>query len=72
MRALCATVSAGDALRLSLAGANFPAFAINPGTGAAPADARLIGNRIVTLFVASGGRTPTRLELPVGDQEDLC
>jgi len=72
MRALCATVSVGDALRLSLAGANFPAFAINPGTGAAPADARLIGNRIVTLFVASGGRTPTRLELPVGDQEDLC
>ena len=71
MRALCATLSARDALRLSLAGANFPAFAINPGTGAAPAEARLIGNRIVTLFVASGGRTPTRLELPVVDQEDL-
>ena len=67
MRPLCATLSAGDALRLSLAGANFPAFAINPGTGAAPAEARLIDNRIITLFVGSGGPTPTRLELPVVD-----
>jgi hypothetical protein len=65
MRPLCASLSVGDALRLSLAGTSFPAFAINPGTGAAPADARLIDNRIVTLFVGSGGPTPTRLELPV-------
>jgi putative CocE/NonD family hydrolase len=65
MRALCATLSVGDALRLSLAGASFPAFAVNPGTGIAPADARLIDNRIVTLFLGSGGPTPTRLDLPV-------
>jgi putative CocE/NonD family hydrolase len=67
MRAVCATLPAGDAVRLSLAGANFPAFAINPGTGAPPAEARLVDNRIVTLFVTSGGRNPTRLELPVVD-----
>lgn len=67
MRALCATLSVGDALRLSLAGANFPAFAVNPGTGAPAADARLVDNRIISLFVTSGGATPTRLELPVLD-----
>ena len=65
MRALCATLSVGDALRLSLAGTSFPAFAINPGTGAPPAEARLIDNRIISLFVTSGGAAPTRLELPV-------
>ena len=65
MRALCATLAPGDALRLSLAGASFPAFPINPGTGAPPGEARLIDSRIITLFVASGGAAPTRLELPV-------
>lgn len=65
MRATCATLQSGDLLRLSLAGANFPAFAVNPGTGAPPAEARLIDNRIVSLFVMSGGAVPTRLELPV-------
>ena len=67
MRALCATLEPGDALRLSLAGANFPAFAVNPGTGARPAEARLIDNRTITLFVASGGGAPTRLELPISE-----
>ena len=65
MRALCTTLPAGDSLRLSLAAANFPAFAVNPGTGAAPADARQIDNRITTLFVSSGGPTPSRLDLPI-------
>ena len=65
MRALCTTLPAGDSLRLSLAAANFPAFAVNPGTGAAPADARQFDNRITTLFVSSGGPTPSRLDLPI-------
>lgn len=65
MRALCATIPAGDMLRLSLAGAAFPAHPVNPGTGASPGEARVIDNRIITLFVRSGGETPTRLELPV-------
>lgn len=65
MRAVCATLAGGDALRLSLSGASFPAFAVNPGTGAPPAEARTIDNRIITLFVESGGATATRLELPI-------
>jgi uncharacterized protein len=65
MRALCATLPAGDALRLSLAASCFPAFAVNPGTGAPPAQARQIDNRIVTLVVRSGGASPTHINLPV-------
>ena len=65
MRALCATIPAGDMLRLSLAAAAFPAHPVNPGSGASPGEARVIDNRIITLFVRSGSETPTRLELPV-------
>jgi uncharacterized protein len=65
MRALCATLPAGDSLRLSLAGANFPAFAVNPGTGASPADARQIDSRIISLCIRSGGALPSHIELPI-------
>jgi uncharacterized protein len=65
MRASCATLPAGDSLRLSLAGANFPAFAVNPGTGAPPAEARQIDNRIIRLCVRSSGAAPSHLELPI-------
>ena len=56
MRAICATVPAGAALRLSLQAASFPAFAVNPGTGAGAAEARLIDCRVVTLAVHGGAR----------------
>ena len=65
MRALCATLPAGDSLRLSLAGTNFPAFAVNPGTGAAPAEARQMDNRIIRLCVCGGGGKPSHLDLPI-------
>jgi hypothetical protein len=67
MRGLCATLAPGDALRLSLAAAAFPALAVNPGTGVPQREARLIDNRVITLFVESGGATPTRLDLPIAD-----
>jgi predicted acyl esterase len=60
MRAICTTVPAGAALRLSLQGSSFPAFTVNPGTGADAADARLFDCRIVTLTIRGG-----RLMLPV-------
>ena len=65
MRALCATLPAGDALRLSLAGAEFPAFPVNPGGGARLVSARAIDNQTITLSFRSGGDSPTRLCLPV-------
>jgi putative CocE/NonD family hydrolase len=65
MRALCATLPAGDLLRLSLAGANFPAFAVNPGTGAPPSEVRLTDNRIITLCISTGPAAPSHIALPI-------
>ena len=56
MRATCLTLQPGDALRLSVAGAAFPAFPVNPGTGEDPTRARAIDARIVTLRLRHGSR----------------
>jgi hypothetical protein len=65
MRALCATLPAGSALRLSLQAASFPAFAINPGTGVGAAEARPFDSRVITLSLRGGGACASRLLLPV-------
>ncbi|MBW4024649.1 MAG: CocE/NonD family hydrolase [Proteobacteria bacterium] len=64
LRAICATIPAGSALRLSLAGASFPAHPVNPGTGATAAVTRLIDCQVITLSIAHGGTNPSRLILP--------
>ena len=56
MRGTCITLAAGEALRLSVAGAAFPAFPVNPGTGQDPTRARAIDARIITLRLRHGGR----------------
>jgi putative CocE/NonD family hydrolase len=63
LRATCARIPRGHALRLSLAGASFPAYAPNPGSGAPAGDARAIDARIITITVSSGGAAPSRLLL---------
>ena len=65
LRAICATISAGSALRLSLAGASFPAHPVNPGTGTRLADTRATDCQVITLSLLSGGDTPSRLILPI-------
>ncbi len=65
MRALCATIPPGAALRLSVQAASFPAFAVNPGTGAATDKIRLFDCRIITFGVHGGGTRASRLLLPV-------
>lgn len=67
LRAICATVPMGHRLRLSLAGASFPAHPVNPGTGAPPATARMEEARIITLSLAHGPDAPSCLHLPVTD-----
>ena len=64
LRALCAHVPAGNALRLSVAGAAFPAFPVNPGTGARHWYARRVDQRTITLSIGSGAASPSRLILP--------
>ncbi|MBB3264416.1 hypothetical protein FHW79_002031 [Azospirillum sp. OGB3] len=64
LRALCATLPAGSALRLSLAGSCFPAYPVNPGTGAEPGETRLVDAQPITLLIHGGGARPSRLLLP--------
>jgi putative CocE/NonD family hydrolase len=64
LRAICATIRPGARLRLSLAGASYPAHPVNPGTGAPPATARIDEARIITLSIAHGGETASQLILP--------
>jgi len=70
MRALCAEIPAGHALRLSIAGADFPAFAVNPGISATPVETRLIDNLVITLALATGGDTECALHLPIPPSKD--
>lgn len=65
LRALCITLAPGDRLRLSLAGACFPAYPVNPGTGTDPRAATAAEAVPITLALRCGGADPARLLLPV-------
>jgi predicted acyl esterase len=65
LRAICATIAAGSALRLSLAGASFPAHPVNPGTAARLTETRAADCQVITLSLLSGGDTPSRIILPI-------
>lgn len=60
----CFRLSPPEALRLSLSAACFPAYPVNPGTGAQPEQAKLIEAQIVSLAIALGGPAGSRLRLP--------
>jgi putative CocE/NonD family hydrolase len=66
LQSTCFTIPAHHALRLSLAAACFPAYAVNAGTGTHPGQGRLIDQRIITLQVCHGPSYPSRLSLPWG------
>ncbi|MEM1242171.1 MAG: CocE/NonD family hydrolase [Cyanobacteria bacterium P01_H01_bin.26] len=60
----CFRLSAGEALRLSLSGACFPAYTVNPGIGADSLDTvPTIEHQIITLEIHQGGRTLLTLPL---------
>ncbi|WP_081972564.1 CocE/NonD family hydrolase [Leptolyngbya sp. KIOST-1] len=54
----------GHRLRLSIAAACFPAYAVNSGTGASPGNCPQIEYRIITLAVAHGVQYPSCVSLP--------
>ncbi len=66
MRATCATMERGERIRLSVAAACFPAYPVNPGTGADPTATPTFDARTVTLGVRHGGAYPSRLTYAVG------
>ncbi len=50
----CIQIPKGSAIRLSLSGACFPAYPVNPGTGAFPGAATAIDAKIITILVEPG------------------
>ncbi|HEY8507117.1 MAG TPA: CocE/NonD family hydrolase [Steroidobacteraceae bacterium] len=65
MRAMCACIPAGHALRLSVSAACFPAYDVNPGAGTPVAQARLIEQKVITVRVLSGRAHPSHVRLPL-------
>ena len=67
MRAVCATLHPGQALRLSVQAAAWPALAVNPGTGQRPEEAATREAKVVTLVIRHGTGFPSCLSLPILD-----
>lgn len=65
LRSTCATLSVGDALRVAIAGAAFPAYPINPGTGKYPAHAHPIEHEVIDITIRHTPDAPSALFLPV-------
>ncbi|MGB3138826.1 MAG: CocE/NonD family hydrolase, partial [Nodosilinea sp.] len=57
-------LAAGHRLRLSVAAACFPAYALNSGTGARVGDCPQMDHRIITLAVAHGAQYLSCIQLP--------
>ena len=68
----CIKIAQNQSLRLSLSGACFPAYPVNPGTGQFPHETRLMDAQIITLTLKSGTDYPSRIRLSVkeGMEED--
>ncbi|MDZ8054779.1 MAG: CocE/NonD family hydrolase [Aulosira sp. ZfuVER01] len=65
LQATCACIPQGNALRLSLSAACFPAYPMNSGTGAVINSEGLLHTQIITLTVSCGSEANSRLLLPV-------
>ncbi len=69
----CFSLFPGESLRLSLSAACYPAFSVNPGTGAPTQESKSIDAQIITLTITLGSDPSkqglddhiTRLQLPV-------
>ncbi len=61
----CVQIQPGQALRLSLSAACFPAYPVNAGDGSPPAETRLINQQVITLTLRSGAAQPSQIVLPV-------
>ena len=65
----CFYIASGNALRLSISGACYPAYALNPGTENPPASSHLLEAKIITIAVQVGPQSETRLLLPVSGKD---
>lgn len=68
----CICIAQGNAIRLSISAACFPAYAVNPGTGDMPAESQLVHARVITVTIYSEGNQDDRLSqvlLPIEASE---
>jgi len=61
----CMKIAKGNALRLSLSAACFPAYPVNPGTGVSFTATSLMEAQIITLTVNCGGNLTSKVLLPI-------
>ncbi|BAZ14753.1 peptidase S15 [Calothrix sp. NIES-4071] len=61
----CARIAQGNALRLSISAACFPAYTMNAGTGEEISKQRSINAEIITLTVTNGGNSASQITLPI-------
>ncbi|MCU0548847.1 MAG: CocE/NonD family hydrolase [Leptolyngbya sp. Prado105] len=59
----CIRISQGSAIRLSISGACFPAYAVNAGTGETAKHASAIDFQIITIDLHTGGQCRSQLSL---------
>ncbi len=65
LQGTCIRISQGNAVRLSLSGACFPAYPVNAGTGKSAGETRLMEAQIITLTVKCGVNFPSSVQLPI-------
>nr|MDJ0649082.1 CocE/NonD family hydrolase [Xenococcaceae cyanobacterium MO_188.B19] len=63
----CIKIAQDNCLRLSLSGACFPAYPVNPGTGKLPHETHLIDAQIITLTLKSGADYPSRIRFSINN-----
>lgn len=59
----CVTLAVGERLRLSVAAASFPAYCVNPGTGADPTATPIMAARVITIGVRHGADAASHVML---------
>ncbi|HEY9617934.1 MAG TPA: CocE/NonD family hydrolase [Microcoleaceae cyanobacterium] len=61
----CICIHPGQAIRLSISAACFPAYPVNPGTGQLVGETRLIDQQIITITIQTNSDRSSHLLLPI-------
>lgn len=69
LRSTCASIAAGESLRLTISAASFPAYPINPGHGRSATDTSRSEAGIITLALQTGGDRGSRVVLSIQGDE---
>lgn len=67
LQSTCLGIQQGHALRLSISGACYPAYAVNPGTGILPGQSDVMDAQVITIEIHASEQYPSKIILPVVD-----